>query len=438
MKSPTILSYALDPSLIMRAMGKKPDPWQKAVLNEKEHLLLNCHRQAGKSTIIGVKACHRAVFFPKSTVVIISKTQRQAGESFRKFLDAYYAIGAPVAMTHDSQLFCELENKSRVISLPGREDTIRGYSAVDLLIIDEASRVPDFLYAAVRPMVAISRGQIACLSTPFGQRGFFWREWKRTDHWKRIQVSADQCPRFTKEYLEAERLALGDNAFAQEYMCSFVAIEGLVYPNFKRCLIDTWPDPKGRKIGGIDWGWRNPFAAVWGIHDQDTDILYIQAERYASTRPLAEHRDALKKVGGTWYADPSGPTEIAEFRAAGISVFKGNNALEAGIAAVTARIDSDRLKIYAPNCPNVIDEGETYRYPDRREYHPEPTKPIDEHNHAWSAIRYLISKLDVHFMARYRFREELAQPLLPRLQPQQHPAERIGPDFNDPNIWTTV
>ena len=35
-------------------------------------------------------------------------------------------------------------------ALPGREGTIRSYSGVDLLILDEASRVPDDLYRSVR------------------------------------------------------------------------------------------------------------------------------------------------------------------------------------------------------------------------------------------------------------------------------------------------
>lgn len=84
-----LIAYALDPTLIMHAMGKAPDPWQCTVLNSTQNLLLNVHRQEGKSTTIGVKACHRAAFTPNSLVVIVSKSQRQAGESFRKFLDAY-------------------------------------------------------------------------------------------------------------------------------------------------------------------------------------------------------------------------------------------------------------------------------------------------------------------------------------------------------------
>jgi hypothetical protein len=63
-----------------------------------------------------------------------------------------------------------LANGSRIISLPGDEETIRGYSGVRRLIVDEASRVLDPLYFAIRPMRApmraVSQGRMICLSTP--------------------------------------------------------------------------------------------------------------------------------------------------------------------------------------------------------------------------------------------------------------------------------
>jgi hypothetical protein len=31
--------------------------------------------------------------------------------------------------------------------------------------------------------------------------------------------------------------------------------------------------PLGKPVGGIDWGWRNPFAAEWGVLDEG-DVLY--------------------------------------------------------------------------------------------------------------------------------------------------------------------
>ena len=67
----------------------------------------------------------------------------------------------------------KLANGSRILCLPGKEETVRCFSP-SLLIIDEASRVPDDLYRSVRPMLAVSKGRLIALSTYFGQRGWFF------------------------------------------------------------------------------------------------------------------------------------------------------------------------------------------------------------------------------------------------------------------------
>ena len=98
----------------------------------------------------------------------------------RRILQAifYNAVGRPLPALAESALRLELANGSRVVSLPGDEGTVRGFSGVSLLVIDEASRVPDDLYRSVRPMLAVSQGRLVCLSTPFGQRGFFYEYWR--------------------------------------------------------------------------------------------------------------------------------------------------------------------------------------------------------------------------------------------------------------------
>ena len=68
---------------------------------------------------------------------------------------------------------------------------------VRCLVLDEASRIPDALWIAVRPMVAVSGGAMMLLSTPFGKRGFFYRVWSESERWLKIQVTAEQCPRLT-------------------------------------------------------------------------------------------------------------------------------------------------------------------------------------------------------------------------------------------------
>ncbi|MGI6123558.1 MAG: terminase large subunit domain-containing protein [Acetivibrionales bacterium] len=221
------LMQALDPVLFAReALGFLPDPWQEKVLRwSGKGLLLNCSRQSGKSTTAASLALHRAKFFPSSLVLLISPSQRQSSELFRKvqeFLKSLPADQQP-KLIEDNKLSLTLRNKSRIVSLPGKEGTIRGFSGADLIIEDEAARVPDELYIAVRPMLAVSGGRIILMSTPFGKRGHFFREWTEGgDSWERIMITARECPRISPEFLEEEKAAMGDWWFRQEYLCEFV------------------------------------------------------------------------------------------------------------------------------------------------------------------------------------------------------------------------
>ena len=134
----------------------------------------------------------------------------------------YRSIEGATPADQESALRLELTNGSRVVSLPGKEETVRGFSGAKLLVIDEASRVADSLYYSVRPMLAVSGGKLICLTTPFGKRGFFHQEWTEGQGWEKVKITADQCPRISKEFLEEERRTLGDWWFKQEYNCEFV------------------------------------------------------------------------------------------------------------------------------------------------------------------------------------------------------------------------
>jgi hypothetical protein len=184
-------------------------------------MLLLCCRQAGKSTTAAALSLRTALLEPASLTLLLSPSLRQSGELFRKVVDLYRRLGGPVPVAQESALRLELANGSRVISLPGTEDTVRGYSGVGLLVVDEASRVPDPLYFAVRPMLAVSRGRLVALSTPFGRRGWFHDEWEGTNAWGRTCVTALECPRIGRDFLLEEERALGPRWFAQEYLCSF-------------------------------------------------------------------------------------------------------------------------------------------------------------------------------------------------------------------------
>ena len=122
----------------------------------------------------------------------------------------------------ESALRLELANGSRIVSLPGLEGPVRGYSGVRLLVIDEAARVSDELYYSIRPMLAVSGGSLIALSTPFGKRGWFHREYTEGQGWEWVCIPATQCPRISPAFLEEERRTLPRLWFASEYLCEFV------------------------------------------------------------------------------------------------------------------------------------------------------------------------------------------------------------------------
>lgn len=365
-------------------------------------MLLNCSRQAGKSTVVAALALHTLLFRPGSLVLLLSPSLRQSVELFRKLTECEGALGRPPDARVRTQTRLELPNGSRAVCLPGREDTVRSFSGVALLVIDEAARVPDDLYRSVRPMLAVSDGRLVCLSTPFGKRGFFHDEWhdKRAT-WQRVRVTWRDCPRIRPEFIAEETRAMGESWVRQEYECSFEALEGLVYPDFEALAAqDDWAEPHGRKVGGIDFGFRNPFCALWGVLDRD-DVLWIAGERYLRQTPLHEHAAALPR-GVLWFADPAGRTEAEELRHAGLLVRPGVNDIQAGIAAVSARLRTGRLRVHRASCPNLLAEATRYRYPTAHDGRPTSEVPIDEHNHALAALRYLVSRLDAGLMARIR------------------------------------
>ncbi len=247
------LAGVLSPVHYVKGLGFAPFDWQVNALTSHKRLLLNCCRQAGKSTVIAAKAIHKARFYPGSLIMLVSPSERQSKELMKKVEDFMAKDADLPQLEIDNTLEKEFRNKSRILALPGSEKTIRGFSGPALIIIDEAARVEVPLYNAVRPMMAGANTELVLMSTPFGKTGFFFNAWEKGTRWVKIEVTgkdilnkwksekqyiaareaegihACYSPRHAKDFLLEELESMGLWWYKQEYGGEFLESEDAVF-----------------------------------------------------------------------------------------------------------------------------------------------------------------------------------------------------------------
>jgi hypothetical protein len=196
----------------------------EGVRSSARQLILNCSRQSGKSSVTAIIATHTTIYKPGSLTLLVSKAQRQSAELLHKVQAFLRSVTPGVALESDSVLSAKLVNGSRIISLPGDGDSIRGFSAPTLVVVDEAAFVGDALYFSIRPMLAVSdHGRILLLSSPRGKRGHFYETFVNGGQdWERFSVKATEVPRISRAFLQQELDAMGEWWFKQEHMTEFV------------------------------------------------------------------------------------------------------------------------------------------------------------------------------------------------------------------------
>ncbi len=284
------VEHLCDPvAFCAEAIDFHPDPWQCRFLTAcSKRLIVNVARQSGKSTTAAAKAVHRAVFFPKSLIIVVAPVVPQADELLRKVQEHLKALkGITAKPIKDNKRGIELDNGSRVLVIAADEDTLRSYTA-HMIIVDEAATVPEAIFEALEPMLLVTNGQLIMLGTPKGQGGYFAGVWHNgTDRWDRYMVTAWDNPRRPEGYLEgvkAEKERMGLLWwFQQEYECSFIAaVHGLVYPYSLK--LNTAPTlPRDHRYGwqyvlGIDYGYMDSTAfVVMGWQADDPNVYVVES-----------------------------------------------------------------------------------------------------------------------------------------------------------------
>ena len=285
-------------------MSWKWDNWQEKVLNAAGNITIRSGRQVGKSEVISAKARKFALDNPGTTTLIIAASQRQSSLLFEK-VRAYLDQEEDVYAEKPTLTKIMLNNGSRIYSLPaGRTGYfIRGFT-IDMLIADEAAYIPETVWNAVVPMIAVSKkmrklGYVVLLSTPFGKGGYFFDSFTDPD-FESFHVSSEDCKRIPSDFLRKERERMSKVEYAQEYLGEFVDEFNQFFPTklIKDCMSfiewdkETDSRPGSRYYLGLDLARYGGDEVAYVIVEENNNSLravkILRRERVSTTATVGE------------------------------------------------------------------------------------------------------------------------------------------------------
>jgi len=157
-----------------------------------------------------------------------------------------------------------------------------------------------------------------------------------------------------------------------------------------------WP-----RIGGMDFGWDHPFAAVELVWDRDSDVVYVaKTHRLREATPVL-HAAAIRPWGNLLWAWPrdgrretlegAGIALAAQYKAQGLDMLHehsqfedGSVSVEAGLMDMLARMQTGRFKVFK----HLLDWLEEFRL-----YHRKDGKVVKEGDDLLAATRYAVMML---------------------------------------------
>jgi len=183
----------------------------------------------------------------------------------------------------------------------------------------------------------------------------------------------------------------------------------------------TFP-PHFARLGGLDFGWQHPTAAVEIVHDRDADVVYVTKCHRLKEASVIEHAATLRGWGDLTFAWPRdgarGTLEAAgvplaeQFRKQGLRMLPepaafadGSVSVEAGVMELLTRMESGRFKVF----DHLNDWLSEFRL-----YHRLEGKIVPEYDDLLSATRYAVVMLRFAKTKSFsdKWRREIAYPNL--------------------------
>ena len=377
------------------------------VSSTKKKKLLNWGRRSGKTFAVGYDVYPDLWNRDDARVSYYAPNRDDARDiSWEDFKDLF----EPITLSLNETLL-EIKVKNKYYGQEGRKGTsllkLYGWEAVknsdkgrgvenDVVVLDECAFFPMFVEKfekVIEPTLLTSKGRLVVTSTPNGFNHFYdmYNHALTDDEWFVSHATSYDNPHNDPLDLDKLRENKSPDAFAQEYMADFRKQTGLVYKEFDRVRhMSPCDDIRGATYRGcVDFGFTNPTAAYTVIRDHDNN--YFITDEYYKTE---QTHDQIIQVLNTrqvesWYPDPAEAPAIALMRRKGMRVNEVSKDVNKGIDTVRNLLVQNRLFI-DPECKNLLNEIESYRYKEQRADKNAPEEPVKENDHGLDAIRYAL------------------------------------------------
>jgi phage terminase large subunit len=362
---------------------------------------------------------------------IINKTDES--ELYVEFEQVHYKLATKHILGYD--IDCD-HSKSELpsrIYLKGANnpDSLRGVS-LSGAVLDEFAF---FQYAndtwrkIIRPALADQQGWAIFSSTPDGVHNAFYDVVESAKQ----AISESKDPRRDRKWFYSHSTMLENTTIAhreqewndtraeyirdgkidewvQEWEAKFTTPSSLVYNEFDDAIHVINPNLIPREnvtfAIGMDFGLKDPFAAVFCVIDKD-DNWYIYDEIYLPDLPVDKIASVLhQKMGDQYFTriigDSAGATEIASLRSKALGdqrvwvtpAKKGKDSIRGGIRQVKTKLyvreHTGKPKLFVGlNCKSTIREFQSYKRL-RDAWGEVSETPEDKNNHLMDALRYLV------------------------------------------------
>ncbi len=380
---------------------------ERAVFTDKKILALLTGIQFGKSTVGALRMKIRMHTYtdPEDAFIIAAPTYKIMQQST---LPAFLRIMEGCGTYHKVDAVFQMHGGGKCYFRTATEpDSIVGVTNVRGIWIDEAGKVSLYFWENAIARAAYRDCEIDLTSSPYALNWLFkqivkpmMRDDKSRPDVELIQAASWENPTFPMAAIEHARVTMDDKRFRAMFGGHWEKMTGLVYDCFDDVenTCDPFSFPTGTKfVGGIDWGYTNPFALVVRAITPD-DAHYQCFEFYRTGCTLAQKIEVARQAKALFgvkpfYADPSYPEAIAAFNEAGLTCVPADNSIQAGIDDHYELIKTRRYKVVRGSSPHTLDEYESYHWPEEIESGPDKDvkeqKPVKQNEHSMDANRYI-------------------------------------------------